>query len=265
MTTGLPAWVVVHMPHDSTVIPATSRYQFALTEIELADEILKMTDHLTLDLFAADLPTTQVARAPVSRLVVDVERFEEDAREPMATCGMGVVYLKTSAGNALRHPLSQPERQALIDTWYRPHHERLSTATQRAIDQFGKALVIDAHSFPSQPLPYETDQDHMRPEICIGTDDFHTPQGLAHAIVAAFMQHGFDVRMNAPFAGALVPLRFYRQDLRASAVMIEVRRDLYIDEATGKRNAGFKRMQASLRDCLCQAVANWDHQNAEQP
>jgi N-formylglutamate amidohydrolase len=30
--------------------------------------------------------------------------------------------------------------------------------------------------------------------------------------------------------------------------MIEVRRDLYMDEATGERHAGFARMQAVLTD-----------------
>lgn len=49
-----------------------------------------MTDHLTDVLFA--VPGVTSVRFPVSRLVLDPERFESDDREVMATKGMGVVY-----------------------------------------------------------------------------------------------------------------------------------------------------------------------------
>lgn len=79
-----------------------------------------MTDHHTVDLFGAQHVAGQVARAPVSRLVLDVERFEEDVREPMAA-----VYTRTSSGRPLRRPLGPSAREALLERWYRPHHRRL--------------------------------------------------------------------------------------------------------------------------------------------
>ena len=39
--------------------------------------------------------------------------------------------------------------------------------------------------------------------------------------------------MNQPFAGAYVPLRWFGKDSRVEAIMLEVRRDAYMDEATG--------------------------------
>jgi hypothetical protein len=42
-----------------------------------------------------------------------------------------------------------------------------------------------------------------------------------------------------PFAGALVPMRFYGKDLRVRALMIEVRRGLYMDERSGARGPAF--------------------------
>jgi len=48
-----PGWVVLHLPHDATDIPAEVRDQFLLDDRELGREVLRMTDHRTADLFGA--------------------------------------------------------------------------------------------------------------------------------------------------------------------------------------------------------------------
>jgi N-formylglutamate amidohydrolase len=44
---------------------------------------------------------------------------------------------------------------------------------------------------------------------------------------------GYSVALNVPFAGALTPLKLYRNESRLRSIMIEVRRNLYMDEQTG--------------------------------
>ena len=251
---SLPRWVILHVPHDATCIPPEVRGQFVLDDGALSQEIIAMTDHCTLDLFATGVPTDQVVRAPVSRLVVDVERFEDDALEPMSALGMGVVYTSTHDLKVLRRPISEEQRQALIATWYRPHHDALALATGRALQEFGRALVIDCHSFPSRPLRYELNQRQQRPQICIGTDAFHTPPALAAALVSAFDGAGFHVALNTPFSGALVPSQYFGHDSRVAAAMIEVRRDLYLDEATGVQRGNFVSIARTIRECLSVAL-----------
>jgi len=247
--------VVFHVPHDATVIPDAVKWQFALDTAELRTEVIKMTDHLTLDLFTAGVPACQIVRATVSRLVVDVERFADDSLEPMSASGMGVVYQQTSDGKPLRHPITVGDRQVLIDTYYKPHHARLSATTQQILEQSGGVLLIDAHSFSSTPLPCETDQQMPRPDICIGTDDFHTPKFLSDAFIAAFEAAGFDVRLNSPFSGAMVPMFHYRKESRLNAVMIEVNRKLYLNEATGLANENFSVVADAIRRCTLRAVS----------
>lgn len=101
----------------------------------------------------------------------------------------------------------------------------------------GHALIVDVHSFPSAALPYELHGEQARPEVCIGTDALHTPALLAEAAAVAFA--GGDVGNDEPFAGTYVPTRHYRTDDRVRSVMIEIRRDTYLDERSGEAHDGF--------------------------
>lgn len=245
-----PPWVILHVPHDATFIPAAVRDQFVLDDLQLEHEVKVMTDLFTLKLFAQGLPESQVVRSSVSRLVVDVERFDLDEQEPMAKQGMGVIYELTHNRCPLRRSLTGYEREQLLARWYRPHHQALCEAVDRALERFGRALVLDAHSFPSQALPYEANALARRPEICIGSDQFHTSAGLVNSLSRAFEALGFETAVNTPFSGALVPSKHYRQDSRVEAVMIEIRRDLYLDESSGRLSEAADSIAEKLRVAL---------------
>ena len=181
--------LVLHIPHSRTVVPTDIRPQLCLDDAALAREILRMTDHHTEALFEPAGRMLKAVRVvfPVSRLVVDPERFEDDAVEPMARIGMGVIYTRTADGEALRSALpTSQERIALLERFYRPHHAQLEAAVRDALEVRGSCLVIDCHSFPARPLPYELDQDPERPDICLGTDEFHTPTPLLEVARRAF-------------------------------------------------------------------------------
>ena len=247
-------WLVLHLPHDAKAVPVCVRDQFLPDDGELGREILRMTDHFTADLFGARHAEGRVARAPVSRLVVDIERFEDDAQEPMAAVGMGAVYTHTSWGGPLRRPLDPSEREALLERWYRPHHRRLEYLVDGSLRQYGRTIVLDAHSFPSRPLPYERAASSGRPDICIGTDPFHTPAALRDAFAGTFASVGFRVAVDTPFSGALVPARYYRRDPRVQSVMVEVNRRLYLDEATGLPSEDFAEVAATVQACCIAAL-----------
>ena len=110
--------IILHIPHASTALP--NNVEFLLGHEALAYEVDAMTDHHTYRLF--DLPGAQRCVFPVSRLVVDPERFIEDEMEEV---GMGVVYTHTSTGKRLRK-ISLAQRQHLIDQYYHPHHQQLT-------------------------------------------------------------------------------------------------------------------------------------------
>ena len=242
--------VLLHIPHASTFLPETVRDQFVLSDAELGLELIRMTDSFTDNLF--DLPKLIALPVafPVSRLVLDPERFEDDSREIMAQKGMGVIYTRTAAGTPLRRRLTDGEREQLLSQYYRPHHNLLHMTVTNSLKNHDRCLVLDAHSFPSLPLPYELDQSPKRPEICIGTDPFHTDAATAQRLTDLFRVAGYSVEINRPFAGALVPLAFYQKDPRVQSIMIEVRRDLYMDESTGQKIPGYGAIKKDLCNIL---------------
>jgi N-formylglutamate amidohydrolase len=240
---------VVHIPHASLVVPNDVAAGLRLTPAELEHELLVMTDRYTDELFAFPSTLATTVAFPVSRLVVDPERFTDDDSEPMARKGMGVVYERTAAGHRLRRPLSAEHRRQLLARFYEPHHAALTTAVEAALAAHGSCLLLDGHSFPTRPLPYE-DQDPDRPDICIGTDSSHTPAWLRDIAVRVFEKVGWRVAVDRPFSGALVPMRYYRKDLRVGAVMIEVRRGLYMDERSGARLPGFEEIRERISTAL---------------
>ena len=234
--------IVLHIPHASTVIPDGVRAGLLLDDDQLGRELRRATDWYTDELYCGLLtsPNLKAVVYPVSRLVTDPERFPDDAREPMARHGLGAVYLRTLDGTPLRRPPAPGERNALFDAYYQPHHQRLLEATQDRLEATGECLVIDCHSFPDRPFTFEEPTDRPRPDICLGTDAFHTPDRLVRDLEQWFrVENGLSVDVNHPFAGALVPLPFYRGEPRVRAIMIEINRRLYMDESTGQRTPGF--------------------------
>ena len=110
----------------------------------------------------------------------------------------------------------------------------------------GRCTLLDCHSFPTVPLPSELDQAPDRPDICIGRDPLHTPDELAEPLADAFRAEGLSVAVDRPFAGTMVPGAFFGRDTRLRSVMIEVRRGLYMDEATGDRSPDYAAIRALL-------------------
>ncbi|MEI6877183.1 MAG: N-formylglutamate amidohydrolase, partial [Spirochaetota bacterium] len=127
-----------------------------------------------------------------------------------------------------------------LRAYYHPHHERLPRAVRASLEATGQALILDCHSFPSHPLPCDLDQALRRPEFCLGTDPFHTPAWIPSVIGKALSEAGWGHRIDQPYAGTIVPLERLYVDARVLSVMIEVRRDLYMDEATGAAHGGMK-------------------------
>ncbi|MBD8606029.1 N-formylglutamate amidohydrolase [Aeromicrobium sp. CFBP 8757] len=222
--------VVLHVPHASRVIPPDVRGDILLDDDALERELDAMTDAFT-DVIAersADLTHLRpwIFVNETSRLVVDPERFPDETEE-MNAVGMGAIYTRTSTGAGLRDDDAAAD-PTLLEKYFEPYAEALTRLVDERLRAAGQVIIVDLHSYPLEPLPYEL-HDGPRPEVCLGTDDFHTPDALVDTARAAFSS--FETDFNTPFAGCYIPLTHYRSAENVHGLMIELRRDLYLDES----------------------------------
>lgn len=205
--------------------------------------MLALTDWKTDELF--DVPGfSNRLIFPVNRLVCDPERFRDDCEESMVLRGMGAVYTH----DAWRHKIrtaSDAQRELLLKTYYDPHHQALEQMSRQVLAQYGCCLVLDCHSFPEFPLPYEPVQVYPRPDFCLGTDPAHTPPVLVERMTAFLQERGYTVSLNTPFAGTLLPLSLM-DNPHLFGIMIEVNRRLYMKSNVFCKNYRFPQTKQTL-------------------
>jgi N-formylglutamate deformylase len=228
--------LVLHIPHSSTEIPLIDGY--VSTQDELQQEIIKLTDWYTDDLFDSQVDDKIVA--PFSRIFCDVERFADDELEVMYKFGMGVLYEKCDDGNQLRIVTPELKEEVLIN-YYWLHHKQLSNAVKNSLKQTGSCLILDCHSFPSFPLTRALSQISERPDFNIGTDSFHTPKSIIQASVDYFESKGFTLGIDTPYSGSIVPMEYYKKESKVISIMLEVNRRLYLNEPTNEKSEGYQR------------------------
>lgn len=219
--------IVLNIPHASAATPLSLLDQFCIDEKNIWKEILHLTDWYSDELF--NIPNTKAVVTPVSRLVIDTERYSNDLEEPMSHHGMGCIYQKGVFGTNIRGELTEEQKNSLLETFYYPHHQKLEESIQECLDEFNCCFIVDCHTFPEVPFDYESNKYRIRPDICIGTHSHNTPPKLVSQLKQYFTSEKLEVAVNFPYEGCIVPEKFIGNP-RVIAIMIEVNRKLYIDD-----------------------------------
>ena len=238
--------VILHAPHGSRFIPEELKGTYLVSASAMEAEKDLMTDHFTNDLVKSIQNASSLVNG-LSRFVVDVERFP-DEREEMLAVGMGAFYTQGSQKQQIRE--QQHTTNPVLREFFDAYSDAFTELVQRTLDIHGRAVIIDVHSYPTEPLPYELHSHEARPQLDIGADTTHTSALLVGEVVKAFGHLGTGI--NESFHGTYVPLRFYEaKDSRVQSVMLEIRRDTYMDEKSIELfPEGFSALQESLQQLV---------------
>lgn len=221
--------VILHIPHNSTVLPNKFFTDFLVTKKKLQKMSQELSDWKVFDLFSSLWQRFGGLRSNISRMIVDMERFAEDKKEPMARVGMGVFYVKNEQGEIVRR-ISENDKRNYLSELYVPYHKALDDLTESCLKRFGTCIIIDCHTFPSKIRRSVSDRIRKKPEICIGADSYHTPKKLVEIFVKNFKKYGYRVSVNYPFSGTMVADRYNHKNKKVFSIMVEVNRGLYMDE-----------------------------------
>ena len=235
---------LIHLPHAGTKIPAEYLSDYYLDEEELESNIFEYADLYTDELFGTLYKKFGGVKNENSRLFVDPERFGDDDAEAMQQkFQLGWFY-----ENAIltKKPLRSTKNKTKIRKYFDEHHELLNAKTQEKLDKYDKCTVIDCHSFSNRRYWFH---DNIElPDICIGFEDMHIDTTLVEKIKTIFK--GYDIGINTPYQGSLVPTNYWQKDKRVKSVMIEINKKLYLKDNHLSKNSNFSKIQSMIEEIL---------------
>jgi len=218
---------LIHLPHYGVEIPTEYLGDYLLTKEELQENIYEYADLYTDKLFDDLYKQFGGVKNKYSRLFFDPERFFDDECEEMQKkYALGWFYENSILD---KKPLRSIKNKEAISKYYIQHHQELNMKTQAKLDKYGKCTIIDCHSFSNRKYWFH-DEEFDLPDICIGYEDFHKDQELVDMIIEQFKE--YDIQINKPYSGSLVPNDYYKKNPNVKSVMIEINKKLYLDNNT---------------------------------
>jgi N-formylglutamate deformylase len=219
--------LLVSIPHCGTWIPPDIASAMTPAALEVADtdfHLPRLYDFLS----DRDVP---VLAATHSRYVVDLNRPPDGAQLypgasntelcPTTRFDFAPIY----SGD----PPDTAEIQRRIALYWRPYHERLATELQRIRQQYGYALLFDAHSIISVcPRFFEG----CLPDFNLGTGGGTScDPDLAHRLIGVAKSYpAYTSVLNGRFKGGYITREYGKPSDRIHAVQLELAEKTYMVE-----------------------------------
>lgn len=215
--------IVAWLPHIGLYLPnVDNRPEFDTLRrdsLTLADE--------QVDRLYSFLPNK--ITSDYSRFMVDLERYLDNSKEPMATRGMGYLYNRLIDGTLFDRVVFGDDKYFTL--YYKHKHAQL----KQAIEHIGNgAILLDLHSFNPVPLACDMDKRPNRPDICLGFNEDETKpdESILQELQEHFEDNGLKVAFNTPFSGAMTT----NTQTKYKSLMIEVNKKCYLENHVPTKN-----------------------------
>jgi N-formylglutamate deformylase len=175
--------------------------------------------------------------------------------------GYGLIWRMLDARHAIyQRKLSVREVQARIERCWLPYRQALRHEIEQALHRFGGVWHLNLHSMPGNAYA-RLGLRSVRPlaDFVLGDRDGSTCEpGLVDVVERSLRSFGYSVARNDPYKGAALLSEIGQPARNRHSLQIEVRRALYMDEATRERHAGFALLQMHL-GCVLKKVGAYVH------
>jgi len=254
--------LVCDSPHSGTTYPSDFRSALSLQK-------LRQTEDTDIDALWSGVPAVggTLVAALFPRCYIDPNRALEDldpslidgtwpkplAPGPKSKLGYGLIFGKVDATSLIYdRQLSVAEIQQRIDRYWQPYRTALDQEIQSAYQSFGQVWHLNLHSMPQnayERLGIQTDKPLA--DFVLGDRDGTTCEPEFVGLVEQSLKaSGYTVARNDPYKGVALLEQIGQPALRRHSLQIEIRRPLYMNEATRERNQGFETLKSALDKTL---------------
>jgi N-formylglutamate deformylase len=239
--------VVASLPHSGTYVPRRIFGQFRKDPPPVLSPMDWHLEELYRFLLALGITMIQATH---SRYVVNLNRAlapplfgpERESIVSRSNCFGGPLY---------DGELSQEKVEERIEKYYQPYHRRLESILRKTVKDYGRAYLLDLHSYYKGP---EVD-------VCLGDVNGTTcSELLTGCFERAFYRQGFNVTRNEVWLGGHIT-RHYGAMANVEALQIELHFPAYLegeafeeDEAPGYDSEKFRGVQERIRRVFIAAL-----------
>lgn len=251
--TGPRVPIIISSPHSGTYFPDDIKKCLKPELAAAPDDTDWFIDRLYS--FAPAMGITLI-KANYSRWVIDLNR--DPKSKPLYDDGRVITGLCTTTdfnGNPL-YEYGEPDDAEIaqrVEKYYIPYHLKLAQLTQELKQEFGKALLFDAHSIRRvvpgiRPEPF--------PELILGDNDGASawPE-IIETAWQVLQNSGYEAQHNHPFKGGHITRFFGRPQNKVHALQLEMAKTNYMDATeTQYDEANAARIQAVLQNLFAQLI-----------
>lgn len=254
--------LVCDSPHSGTDYPADFGFAVPLAALRRGEDT--HVDTLWADaprhgatLVAATFPRTYIDpnRAPndLDPALLDGPWPELLSPGEKSRLGYGLVWSQLDAQTPLyQRRLGVAEVRSRIERCWRPYHQALQQAIDASVRDFGAVWHLNLHSMPHDAFArLGLPSDRPLADFVLGDrDGTSCAPAFVDLVAKTLRSYGYSVAINDPYKGVELIGRIGQPEQNRHSLQIEIRRPLYMDEATREPNAGFEPLRRHLSDLM---------------
>lgn len=248
---------MLSFPHSGDIYPDDFGYRSDLSYADIDHPSDKFVDEIFGEAHTLGLSTI---KANFPRAYVDVNRHQHDIDADMldnpedwygrflpgsVKAGATLFWSKSYEKPIYDRKLTLDEAKARIGKYFIPYHQSMTQMIEKLHAAHGQVYIVDCHSMTQ--FDSQARGGTERPQVDIGNRSGKScDPDLTEEMARLFRERGYEVGINRRFAGGEITLRYGWPEIGQHILQVELRRDLYMNEATRERNENFAKVQA---DC----------------